>query len=135
MGDIKRKIQRLEDDAEIEYIEQRDGSYYWYNPRELYKAFTLYYLNTLGSDYRGEPRPPAPQVFHAVANAKDREQAMTQILSNWRENQDHCGSTYAPWSKRGRSARLTGSTSLWPTRRLRMIDRSQDRRAEELEIS
>ncbi len=91
MGDIKRKIQRLEDDAEIEYIEQKDGSYYWYSPRELYKAFTLYYLNTLGSDYRGEPRPPAPQVFHAVANAKDREQAMTQILSNWRENQNHCG--------------------------------------------
>ena len=74
----------MEEDPDAKYITQYDGSPSWYKPHEMYKSFTLYYLDCLRQDYLREPRAPVPEVFIALANAQDREAAMDQVIPNWR---------------------------------------------------
>ncbi len=84
MGSIDSRLRRLENDPDAEYIELAGGGRFWYEPQELYRSFFLYYMSCLGSDYRGEERPPVPPIFQAIAEAADREEAMSKVVPNWR---------------------------------------------------
>src|SRR5215218_2995569 len=84
MGNVDRRLRKMEEDPDSKYITQKDGSRYWYKAHELYRSFMLYYLDCLGKEARGEPRSPVPEIFVAIQNAADRESAMTQISPGWR---------------------------------------------------
>src|SRR5215207_9065394 len=84
MGSIDSRLTRLENDPDSDFIELRGGGRFWYEPHELYKSFFLYYMSCLGSDYRGEGRPPTPPIFEAIAQAEDREAAMSKVSPSWR---------------------------------------------------
>ena len=85
MGSIETKLKKLEDDSPFERFELEDGSYYWYKPDELWRAFFGYYFSAMKTDFEGAPREEVPDVFKAIARAKDREAAMTQVATTWRE--------------------------------------------------
>jgi len=84
MGSIDQRLRRLEDDPDAAFIKLANGGRFWYEPRELYRSFFLYYMSCLRQDYKGEPREPVPPIFLAVAEAADREEAMDKIAPNWR---------------------------------------------------
>jgi len=84
MGTIDRRLKRIEDNPDAEYIELKDGGRFWFKREELYRSFFLYYMDCIRQDYQGEERNPVPPIFEAVAQAADREQAMTQVSPNWR---------------------------------------------------
>ena len=84
MGSIDSRLTRLENDPDSDFIELRGGGRFWYEPHELYKSFFLYYMSCLGSDYRGEERPPTPPIFEAIAEAEDRVAALDKVVPSWR---------------------------------------------------
>jgi len=81
---IDSRLRRLEDNPDHDYIDLAGGNRFWYEPAELYKSFFLYYLCCLGADARHEPRKPVPPIFEAIAEAADREGAMSKVSPNWR---------------------------------------------------
>jgi len=84
MGSIDSRLTRLENDPDSDFIELRGGGRFWYEPHELYKSFSLYYMSCLGSDYGGEERPPTPPIFEAIAEAEDRVAALDKVVPSWR---------------------------------------------------
>ena len=84
MGSIDSRLTRLENDPDSDFIELRGGGRFWYEPHELYKSFSLYYMSCLGSDYGGEKRPPTPPIFEAIAEAEDRVAALDKVVPSWR---------------------------------------------------
>jgi hypothetical protein len=61
----------------------RDGTRHHYSRHEA--AVDLFQHSTacLHADYKGEPRPGAPPILHAVARAKDRRAALAQVYPHW----------------------------------------------------
>ena len=84
MGTIDRRLKRIEDNPDAEYIELKDGGRFWFKREELYRSFFLYYMDCIRQDYQGEERNPVPPIFEAVAQAADREEAMDTVSPNWR---------------------------------------------------
>ena len=84
MAGIERRLERFEADSDMDYILLKDGSRYWINKSELYKSFFLYRMECLRTDYEETERSPVPDVFLAIADAKDREEAMEKVCPGWR---------------------------------------------------
>jgi len=84
VSSLDRRIRAFEEDADYDYIVLRDGSRFWFAKRELYKSFFLYYLACITPDYRRVERPPVPDIFQAIADARDREEAMDKVCPRWR---------------------------------------------------
>src|SRR5215211_2007776 len=82
---IHRRLDKIEDDPDARYFLLRDGTKYWYRPRELYKSFFLFWEDCLVQDYGHHPRDPVPEIFHALANAGDRVAALEQVAPGWRK--------------------------------------------------
>jgi len=107
MGSLERRIKRFEEEADLDYIPLKDGSRFWFNKNELYKAFFLYYLTCLHSDYEGSERPPVPDIFLAVAGAKDRRRAMDRVCPGWEDwRSDHTVSTAIDLDKLVKDGRI-----------------------------
>jgi len=84
VGNLDRRLKEFEKASDYDYIVLRDGSRFWFGRKELYKSFFLYRLACITPDYRGEERQPVPDIFLAIADAKDREEAMDKVCPRWR---------------------------------------------------
>jgi|SRR5215212_151505 len=87
-GDINRMGRG---DSEWDYIEQRDGSRFWYRPEEdVPFAFGLYWLDCMSKDPVREERFPTPPLITAVSGAADREAAMLMLFPEWKTRPPKC---------------------------------------------
>ncbi len=78
-----RRLQRLIaalKGSSLDYIEQADGSRYYFNPEspELF----LFGLNSVKRHYHGEPLDDPPELLRAIANAKDRREALRRVFGD-----------------------------------------------------
>ena len=85
LGPLSRKVEKLASDPYAESFLLKDGSQFTFKRDQLYKAFALYYLDSLRHDAQGKPRSDVPALFTAISKAQDREQAMTLVQPRWRE--------------------------------------------------
>jgi hypothetical protein len=61
----------------------RDGTRYYFDKNEAYGDAFMFFSDSLRSDHGGEARPEPPEVLQAVANAEDREAALSLALGGW----------------------------------------------------
>jgi hypothetical protein len=79
---IKDKLKRIQKamQGQLTYIELADGSTFYFDPEETTKEMFLFFSESLDAVYRGEERPEPPQIVHAIAAARDREQAFRTVF-------------------------------------------------------
>jgi hypothetical protein len=77
--DRLRRLEKAMGD-ELSHFELQDGKRFYFEPMEAYKTTFLYLCDSMRADYRREPRPEPPEVFRAVADARDRESALLLVL-------------------------------------------------------
>src|ERR671916_3031313 len=83
---LRDKLTRLEKAMQdnLSSIELADGSHYWFDPQEVGIEMFMYWSDSLHAIYDRKPRPEPPEIVKAVANAKDRERAVSVLpLANF----------------------------------------------------
>jgi hypothetical protein len=75
------KVRRLEKAmrGRLSYFELEDGRQYYFDPQEVGKATFLFFSDSLRADYQRQPRPGPPPALRAVADAKDRREALSRV--------------------------------------------------------
>jgi hypothetical protein len=79
---LRERLGRLKKAMEghADSIELTDGSRYFYEPGEVFSTTFRFFTVSLRADYRCEPRPEPPDLLKAVADAKDRGEALFRIM-------------------------------------------------------
>src|SRR5215212_2244043 len=92
MSVIRNAIDKLKSGGgDWDYLEQKDGSKFFYRPeKDPHRSFFFYYLDSLEKDVVKGPRRPVPPLIKAVANAADRDAAMTKLFPEWRTTPPSC---------------------------------------------
>lgn len=57
-----------------------DGTRHYFNPEASHAVLFRYFTDSMRADHRREPRPEPPELLKAVANARDREAALSQVM-------------------------------------------------------
>ena len=80
---LRDRFRRLEKAmrGKLSYFELADGGQFYFEPQEAFKATFLYFMDSLRADYAREPRPGPPKVLKAVANARDRREALSRVMA------------------------------------------------------
>ncbi len=96
MYGMRRERARMRDQVGGKSILLNDGSRYRYVrdqvPMELFKHAG----NTIRADYQREPRPEPPEIFRAIAKARNRLFALEQIYPEWETRSPLCA--YNLWA-------------------------------------
>ncbi len=81
---MRNKLRRLERAAResLSSFELEDDSRYWYIPEQAGLEILLYSLECLELQGEGVPYPEPPAVVYAIANAKDRVGALTELMGS-----------------------------------------------------
>src|SRR5829696_1960663 len=81
---LRDRFRRLEKAMrdKLSYFELSDGRQFYFDPQEAFKATFLFFMDSLRADYDHEPRPEPPGVLRAVADAKDRRQALSRVMGS-----------------------------------------------------
>ena len=76
------RLRRLEKalKANLGAIPQADGTTFYYDPAEAFESTFLFFSDSLRADYHREPRPAPPPLLKAVADAKDRREALSRVM-------------------------------------------------------
>lgn len=79
---LKAKLGKLQKAmrGNMESFELQDGRRYYFDPEEACKITFGFFGNSLTADYLREPRPEPPELLKAVANAKDRGEALFRVM-------------------------------------------------------
>jgi hypothetical protein len=79
---LRDKFRRLEKSMQgkLAHFELEDGQRFYFSPDEAFKATFSYFTNCMRTDWKREPRPEPPEVLRAVANAKNREEALERVM-------------------------------------------------------
>jgi hypothetical protein len=64
----------------LQLAELADGSRYYFDPQEASKVTFLYFAKCMDSEYKRETRPEPPDLIQAVADAKDRREALSRVM-------------------------------------------------------
>ncbi len=82
---IRDKLRRLQKMARgnLAAIEQRDGSIAYIDPKKSVWDVFGHFSHSLYADYERKPRPEPPACLQVVANAKDRRNALEQLMQGW----------------------------------------------------
>ncbi len=83
MGRLRREIARLRGHAGGRTIALVDGTRYRYSQEETARELFQHTMEYLRSELEGGPRPAPPRIMEAVARAKNRRAALTQIYPSW----------------------------------------------------
>ncbi len=62
------------------YIEQADGTTFYFDPEEVTKEMFGFFSESLTAVYHGEERPEPPQIVHAIAASRDQEKAFRTVF-------------------------------------------------------
>ena len=65
----------------LSYFELSDGGQFYFDPQEAFSATLLFFMDFLRADYQRQPRPEPPRVLKAVADAKDRREALSRVMA------------------------------------------------------
>jgi hypothetical protein len=78
---LRDKLARLEKAMQrnLSFIELADSSRYWFDPQQTGIELFRYLSDSLHGVYHGESRPEPPELLKAVANAKDRKRALSEL--------------------------------------------------------
>ncbi len=79
-GSRLRRLTAALTGSHLNYIEQADGSRYYFNPESL--ELFLFGIDSLKRHYRGESLDDPPELLHAIANAKDRRAALVKVFGD-----------------------------------------------------
>jgi len=82
---LKGKVARLQQllRGSLESFELRDGTRYYFDPQEAFKATFLFFTDSMRADHARKPRPEPPEVLQAVADAKDRRTALDRVMNGY----------------------------------------------------
>ena len=82
---LRDRLRRLEKQMQgrLSSLELADGTRYYFDPRETGRTTFLYFADSMTADYKREPRPSPPDILQAVANAKDRSDALTRVMGDY----------------------------------------------------
>ncbi len=87
MASLRSWLRKLEREAKGEallHIPQEFGSDFVQDRSEAAAELFSYYCECALADGAGEPRPEAPDVLRAVANACDRRAALANVMQGYR---------------------------------------------------
>src|SRR5918997_4651733 len=79
---VKDRLRRLQKAArgKLDHIELADGSRYWFDRQEVFWVTFRFFTASMRADWKREPRPDPPAVLRAVADARNREQALSRVM-------------------------------------------------------
>ena len=79
---LQDRFRRLEKAmrGKLSYFELSDGRQFYFDPQEAFKATFLFFMDSLRADYDRELRPEPPGVLKAVADARDRREALSRVM-------------------------------------------------------
>jgi len=82
---LRDKLRRLEKNmrGQLGYFELADGTRYYFDPQGVFRHTFIYFANSLRTDYKREPRPEPPEILRAIANAKDRGEALALVMGDY----------------------------------------------------
>ncbi len=82
---LKGKLRRLEKAArgKLGHFELADGRRYYFDQQGVFSHTFMYFANSLTADYKREPRPEPPDILQAIANAKDRGEALAVVMGDY----------------------------------------------------
>src|SRR5215203_3637292 len=80
---LRDRFRRLERAMryKLSYFELADGGQFYFDPQEAFKATFLFFMDSLRAYYDCEPRPEPLGVLKAVADAKDRQEALSRVMA------------------------------------------------------
>lgn len=99
---VKDRLRCLQKAArgKLDHIELADGSRYWFDRQEVFWVTFRFFTASMRADWKREPRPDPPAVLRAVADARNREQALSRVMG---------GSSFFPGRGSPRRARRGGA--------------------------
>ena len=79
---LRARVGRLEHAMrdKLDHFELADGTRYFFAPREVFWATFKYFTDSMRADGKREPRPEPPELLRAVADAKDRGEALRRVM-------------------------------------------------------
>jgi hypothetical protein len=79
---LRDKLRRLEKVARgrLSSFELRDGQRYYFDPQEAWKITFRFFADSMDADYKREVRPEPPDLLKAVADARDRREALNLVM-------------------------------------------------------
>ncbi len=79
---LKGKVARLQKllRGSLESFELANGQRYYFDPEEAFKITFGFFGNSLTADWKREPRPEPPDLLKAVAEARDRGEALFRVM-------------------------------------------------------
>jgi hypothetical protein len=82
---LQDKLRRLEKAMRgtLSSFELADGSRYYFDPQEAGKTTFKFLADSLTADYKRAPRPDPPALLQAVANAKNRGEALSRVMGGY----------------------------------------------------
>ncbi len=82
MGRLRGWIRRLErvGQDEMSHFDLADGTRYYFDPQEAFKATFLFFSDSMHADHAREPRPEPPEIVRAVVGARDRSEALSRVM-------------------------------------------------------
>ena len=88
---IEGRLNKIEKavQADVVSFELNDGHKYRHSS-EGGRELSRHAANCARADYQRKPRPPVPEVFYALANAKNRSRAVEQLYPDWSLKRPFC---------------------------------------------
>jgi hypothetical protein len=82
---LRDRLRRLEKTmrGRLAYFELADGQTYYFDPQEVSRHTFMYFANSLTADYQRVPRPEPPDILRAVADARDRGEALSRVMGDY----------------------------------------------------
>ncbi len=82
---LRDKLRRLERLArgKLDSFVLADGTRYYYDPQEAFKNAFQFFSDSMRADHSGEPRPDPPEIMRAIADARDRADALSRAMSGY----------------------------------------------------
>ena len=79
---LRDRLRRLEKtmQGKLAHFELEDGQRFYFDPQEAFKATFLYFSDSMRADWKREARPEPPALLKAVADAKDRVEALEIVM-------------------------------------------------------
>ncbi len=79
---LRAKVNRLQKAmrGKLDSFELADGGRFYFDPQDAFSITFVYFTDSMRSDWKREPRPEPPELLRAVADAKDRSEALHRVM-------------------------------------------------------
>ena len=79
---LRAKVSRLQRAMRgtMDSFELADGGRFYFDPQEVFWVTFKYFTDSMRADWKREPRPEPPELLRAVADAKDRSEALHRVM-------------------------------------------------------